>query len=159
MMNVKETKEIDVKVLEKIHKQCFEEAWPADSFAKLLSQDVFHCIVAEEENSIRGFLIYGLIKDEAEIITNCVLPEFRKQGIGKLMLQNLEDNVKQESVKKIYLEVAVNNFIAIALYQKMNFEKISQRKKYYLQKGGSFIDAFVMQKEIQFEKIFFYNRL
>ena len=148
MITVIETQKIDSQTLAQIHEKCFLEKWNAEVFKNFSAQEIFHFILAKNDEQVCGFLIFSHIIDEIEIITNCVLPEFRKKGIGKLILQNLESHALQNSVHKIFLEVAEDNQPAISLYQKMNFQKISYRKNYYRKEDQTFIDAIMMEKKM-----------
>ena len=148
MITVIETSKINPQTLARIHAKCFFEIWNAEVFKKFSTQKIFHFILAENDERVCGFLIFSHIIDEVEIITNCVLPEFRKKGIGQSILQNLESYALRNSVNKIFLEVAEDNQQAISLYQKMNFQKISYRKNYYRKADQTFIDAIIMEKKI-----------
>ena len=52
--------------------------------------------------------------------------------------------LKEKCVTKIFLEVRRNNHSAKALYEKLGFEYISVREKYY----GGVEDALIMSKSI-----------
>ena len=63
---------------------------------------------------------------------------FRNQRIGTRLIEYL---INKYSNYKFLLEVASNNYIAIKLYENMNFKIINIRKKYY-----NDIDAYVMER-------------
>ncbi|MCA6071544.1 MAG: GNAT family N-acetyltransferase, partial [Endomicrobium sp.] len=67
------------------------------------------------------------VTDETEILDIAVNPDFRKQSLGKSMLED----IKKEAAGKIFLEVRKSNAAALNLYKLFNFEEIAIRKRYY----------------------------
>ena len=72
-----------------------------------------------------------------------VKKNFRKNGIGSVLLENLISLSKSLNLKSITLEVNENNDSAINLYNKFDFVKLGVRKNYY---GNS--NAIIMSKKI-----------
>ena len=68
---------------------------------------------------------------------------YRRQGIGCLLLKNLITISKSLNAKSITLEVNENNSNAINLYTKFNFQKIGVRKNYYKNES-----AIIMKKDL-----------
>ena len=91
-----------------------------------------------------GYLKARVTGDEIEIISILTDKKFRKAGIGKSLLNKLSLIALKKKVKNIFLEVSVENQIAINLYKKFNFTKVGKRKNYYFQ-NGRFIDADIMK--------------
>ena len=124
--------------LSNLHKKCFpNRPWSADDFRDLKNSG---CEIIMSEN---GFIVYRIVVDEAEIITIGVNPEKRRQGIASAMIGIIEKNLKNQGVKKIFLEVALNNKPAKKLYENMGFKVVGSRPKYY---DG--VDAILMAKDI-----------
>ncbi len=80
---------------------------------------------------------------EYEILLIYVCKNFRKQGLGKKLLNKIEEN--NAHLKKIYLEVSKNNSEAISFYTKMKFTRMYTRKNYFYIKN-KYIDALTMVK-------------
>ena len=91
-----------------------------------------------------GYLKARVITDEIEIISILIDKKFRKVGIGKSLLHNLLTVALKKKIKNIFLEVSVENQMAINLYKKFNFIKVGKRKGYYFQDGKN-IDANIMK--------------
>ena len=124
--------------LANLHKKCFPtKPWSADDFRDLKQSG---CEIIMSEN---GFIVYRIAVDEAEIITIGVNPEKRRQGIASAMIGIIEKNIKNQGVKKIFLEVASTNIPAKKLYENMGFKMVGLRPKYY---DG--VDAILMEKEL-----------
>ncbi|MDA9708356.1 ribosomal protein S18-alanine N-acetyltransferase [Alphaproteobacteria bacterium] len=91
-----------------------------------------------------GYLKARVTSDEIEIISILIDKKHRKVGIGKSLLQKLLNIAFKKKIQNIFLEVSIENKIAINLYKKFNFIKIGKRKNYYFQ-NGKYIDADIMK--------------
>ena len=91
-----------------------------------------------------GYLKARVNADEIEIISIVVDKKFRKIGIGKSLLNKLLNIALIKKIQNIFLEVSVENKIAINLYKKFNFIKVGKRKNYYFQ-NRKYIDADIMK--------------
>lgn len=68
-------------------------------------------------------LKYPKLEDDEYYISNlAVYSEFRGQGIGKKLLNAIEERVKEANYKKISLYVELDNNGAIKLYEKFGFK-------------------------------------
>ena len=124
--------------LSNLHKKCFpNKPWSADDFRDLKNSG---CEIIMSEN---GFIVYRIAVDEAEIITIGVNPEMRRNGIASAMIGIIEKTLKNQGVKKLFLEVASNNIPAQKLYKNYGFKTVGLRPKYY---DG--VDAILMSKDI-----------
>lgn len=84
--------------------------------------------------------------DEAEIYMIWVSPLKRGHGYGQKLIEFMLEELKTMKIAKIFLEVAVNNEIAIKLYEKNGFTNCGLRKNYYKKFDGNYLDAFIMAK-------------
>ena len=66
---------------------------------------------------------------EYEILLLYVRKDFRKKGIGKKLLNTIEEN--NTCLNKIYLEVSKKNFEGVSFYKKMKFIEMYTRKNYF----------------------------
>jgi len=65
-----------------------------------------------------------------------VEPTQQKQGIGKVLLDDVLVNSQQKKASTIFLEVRESNQRAIQLYQVAGFNEIGLRKNYYPTANG-----------------------
>ena len=86
-----------------------------------------HVLLLIEEDEIIGYLYYSDIYERAEINQFEINSIHRNCGKGKKLLQELIKTVD----KNITLEVKINNYSAIHLYESNGFSKIAIRKNYY----------------------------
>lgn len=121
-----------------LHKLCFpNKPWSASDFADLKKSG---CEIIVSQN---GFAVWRNVADESEIITIGVAPDARRNGIASAMLAIIEKNIKNQGVKKIFLEVASTNIAGQKLYENNGYKVVGTRPKYY---DG--IDAILMSKDL-----------
>ena len=131
----------------KIHSQSFNQKnlkYSSDFILSLLKNPNISYIYKKN----KGFCIFSCNEKEAEIITMAILPKYQNQGIGFLILTELEGILSEISCNKVFLEVASNNLIAIHLYDKLGFKSFGIRKNYYSVSENKKINAILMKKII-----------
>jgi ribosomal-protein-alanine N-acetyltransferase len=78
-------------------------------------------------------LVYRRLADsrQAHIATIAVHPDYRRQGIGKILLRFALDWAARNGAQRAMLEVRASNQSAQALYLQFGFEVVSRRPRYY----------------------------
>ncbi len=67
--------------------------------ARCLPFPAHQAILVSSQNNPMGFVLFRKAADEAEILTICTRPAFRQKGHGKLLVQHLENVLKNERCK------------------------------------------------------------
>ena len=98
-------------------------------------------------NILVGYIISKISLPETHILNLTISPNFRKNGLGKSLVQLIINDSKIRGVEDIILEVRVNNLNAISLYENLNFKKVGVRKNYYESKEGR-EDAYVFKLKL-----------
>ena len=109
------------------------------NFKDYLKNDIYSQYVYVIDDKIVGYILITIIDDLVEIHLLYVDNLFRNQKIGTKLIDYI---INKYSSHRFLLEVSINNYIAIKLYENMNFKKINIRKKYY-----NDIDAYVMERK------------
>ena len=94
-----------------------------------------------ERAPVIGYGGLWLMVDEAHISTIASHPDWRRRGIGELLLLAMIDSAAEIGANIVTLEVRVTNVPAQALYAKYGFEVVGRRKGYYSDNGE---DAYIM---------------
>lgn len=123
-----------------IHAQCFKNAWDEREFTDLLTLPTTRLWMDEN-----GLLLCSCVADEIEILTFCIVPQKRQQGLGQKMLKEMFRYAQENKIHKIFLDVAEDNTPAIRLYEKMGFQKINLRQGYY---DNGHVNALVYVKDL-----------
>jgi ribosomal-protein-alanine N-acetyltransferase len=149
MITYRQPMALDIPTLVLLDKEYFPYSpWsPAqfkEEFAGIPKSRFFQLAVSD--NQIVGYA--GVLAPGggavADILTVTVIDSFRRQGIAKSLITEIENYCRVKGSSAIMLEVATENTGAIALYEKLGYSQISLRSNYY--GGGK--DALVMQKEL-----------
>lgn len=111
--------------------------WSAEHYEeRIRNQPAAACfLVAEsgDKTTILGFLCARIIgiAGEWEIENVVVDEEFRRQGIGSLLMQSLVDNWEASAGRVLLLEVRESNTAARALYERHGLSEVGRRRAYY----------------------------
>ena len=136
----------DLDELVRLEERCFpEEPWSRQMFAEELRNDMALFAVAEDRETgrIAGYMIAWIVPPlECQVGSIAVLPEYRRQGLARQLMEILFETCRQLNVPDTYLEVRVSNAAAIGLYESLGFETDGLRKNYY-QDGE---DAYTMAR-------------
>ena len=136
MVHISPYKKSDYKTLIQIEKSMFKNSVSVDglkSFEISASQVIWKI----EKIKIIGFVYFFHVKDEIEIIRICIIKSQQNKNYGSLLI----DEIKKLKIKKIFLEVSIENINAINFYLKNGFQRIGIRKGYYANQKKTSIDA------------------
>ena len=134
------------KLLAEIHGESFYTQWNETAFRELLNSPGTNAIFISSQNNPTGFVLFRKAADEGEIITLCTRPALRQRGHAKALVQHMEGLLKSDGVKSLFIEVAVSNHAALALYASCGFKNAGTRKNYYERGDGTREDALIMRK-------------
>jgi ribosomal-protein-alanine N-acetyltransferase len=113
----------------RIEEVSFPNPYTRSVFTRYLSLAYQGFLVAEQKGGVVGYIIAEIQGTQGLIVSLAVLPEYRKGGIGStLMREALERLCK---VRRIHLQVSVENRTAIEFYRKFSFHEMSTIKNYY----------------------------
>jgi [ribosomal protein S18]-alanine N-acetyltransferase len=133
------------ELLAALHGRVFADDWPAAAFAALLQIPGTLALVALDDGRPVGFVVARSVLDEAEIITIGVLPEHLRHGHALRLVDSVRNRMAAAGVKSLFLEVNATNTAARALYARLGFSVVGQRKGYYERPGQSPEDALVLR--------------
>ncbi len=123
----------DLQKVHSIEVRCFTTPWSMSSFRheQNCRQTILKVAVFNEH--IIGYICVRTILDLTHILNIAVLPEFRRIGIGSLLLRKAlhELRFSQPGERFITLEVRESNSAAIKLYERSGFKIKGRRTGYY----------------------------
>ena len=94
-----------------------------------------------------GFILLQQAADTADVIELGVRASVRRQGIGRHLLEQGLRLAKEHGIKRVMLDVDVNNKAAYKLYRSAGFELVGKRPNYYQRKKES-IDALILERHL-----------
>ena len=134
---------LDPAPLAAIHARCFPDAWSAKAMAELLATPGTFVFVAAD-----GFILVRAAGGEAEVLTLAVMPQARRHGIGKALVEEAANHALGLGAQALFLEVGVANLPARALYRRLGFVEAGRRKGYYAATPGKPEDALVLRSDL-----------
>lgn len=136
----------DAAALAALHGAAFEDRWSAGAMRDLLAMPGAFALIAEAGEGPRGFVLARQAADEGEIVSVATHPAARQQGLGTDLLEAALGRLAAGGVQTVFLEVAVDNAAALALYAKFGFALAGRRKAYYERNTGVRVDALIMRR-------------
>ena len=158
----------DVALLAELYRLCFAPAvdevpggavagtpWSARSLAEVLALPGVFALLAvgagpPGDEGVEacaaapvGFLLAQVLFEEAELLTLGVLPQQRRAGHARQLLQAALAEAARRGGQQMHLEVAENNTGAQALYRGAGFTPTGRRRNYYRQPAGGALDAVI----------------
>lgn len=133
------------QVLE-LEQLCFAAPWSRDAYAAEFDENslAHYCGVCQGPRLL-AFAGFWQIVDEGHIVNVAVHPDFRGQGLAKLLLTRMITVCRALGGHAMTLEVRESNAAARRLYEKMGFASAGLRPRYY--DNGE--NAVIMWKELE----------
>jgi len=141
-------------VLAALQESCFDEAWGDEAIATLLSRPgVFGLLACRLDEPVEGeleplgFVLCRVAADESEILSIGVMPEARRRGIATELMEAAMLTASEHGAARMFLEVAVSNDRARALYASLGFDERGRRTDYYDGAVGT-VDAVILGRDL-----------
>ncbi|HUH78294.1 MAG TPA: ribosomal protein S18-alanine N-acetyltransferase [Methanoregula sp.] len=140
----------DIGAVVAIEKESFSDPWDGEVFLEALGYYPATFFVAVCEGSVAGF-IFGAPEDTGEniyghICNLAVSPRYRGRGIGRLLVNRLEQQFAIDLATAVQLEVRVSNTAAQQFYRHLRYRDMIVIDRYYA--NGE--DAILMMKWFRF---------
>jgi ribosomal-protein-alanine N-acetyltransferase len=139
----------DLAYVAALEAQIHAAPWSFGNFRDALEAG-YSAQVGEREGRIVVFGVMMRAPGEAQILNLSVVPDARRQGLGRALLGRFVDDALRSGAEQIFLEVRVSNSAAIALYRSEGFEPVARRTNYYPASPPAVAeDALVMRKQLR----------
>lgn len=117
--------------IEAIEQTCFSVPWTRGQLAAQLDANRHVFLAAVADGRVLGYVGMMFVLDEGYISNVAVIPEARRQGVGRALIAALLQRAEAMELSFVTLEVRPSNTAAIALYEGFGFEPVGRRKNYY----------------------------
>lgn len=136
--------------LSELHGACFDQAWSATTFRRLMTHRGTFALVARHNDhraDACGFALVRVIGEECELLTLGVPDVSRRHGIAARLMTAAFDRAAHAGAVDMILEVAEDNEAARRLYDKFAFYPVGRRPRYYARDNGA-ADAITMKRSL-----------
>jgi len=104
--------------------------WIKKSISKEIATDV---IIYKNVDKIKGFISYKITSIETIVIGLIAVDSFEQgQGIGKSLIQSVENVANVYNIKKIMVSTQLENEKAVKFYNSCGYKLIEQKEIYHL---------------------------
>ncbi|MBI3404267.1 MAG: GNAT family N-acetyltransferase [Acidobacteria bacterium] len=136
----------DFNSLYALDQECFQSgiSYSKRDLRAYLGIPTAECLIAECDNEIAGFILTTHDSESATIITLDVAAKFRRRGVGTLLLESAEHNLKTHGVRQVEIETSTEDSVAVAFWQHHGYRTRGVLQKYY----DNRIDAYAMTKQL-----------
>lgn len=143
-MNIVPMNEHHVPQIALLERECFADPWSQQSIASELHNPLSLWLVAQEGQTLLGYVGSQTCLDETDMMNIAVFPASRRQGVARALIEALVSALRQRGSKQLTLEVRASNGPARQLYESLGFLQVGLRKNYYRNPKE---DALILRKE------------
>ena len=138
----------EAAMLAEAHAGGFDAPWKEDEFEDLLEGEGVFGFLATDDEAPLGMILCRVAVGEMEVLTLAVPEPFRRKGVAKALMAAALGAARQAGAAEAFLEVAVDNDPAAALYAGLGFRRTGLRKSYYDRGPEGYVDALVMRLDL-----------
>ena len=139
----------DMDELMVIERTSYRFPWSMGFFLQELQVACARSILAEADGRIIGYVLYWLLPGVIDIHNIAVHVDFRRRGVGRVLLKKVLAEARRQSTARVTLEVRKSNLPAQKLYESIGFRSTAIRKGYYSDDGE---DALAMTLDLCSDK-------
>lgn len=143
-MNIVPMNEHHVPQIALLEQECFADPWSQQSIASELHNPLSLWLVAQEGQTLLGYVGSQTCLDETDMMNIAVSPASRRQGVARALIEALVSALRERGSKQLTLEVRASNGPARQLYESLGFLQVGLRKNYYRNPKE---DALILRKE------------
>jgi ribosomal-protein-alanine N-acetyltransferase len=122
--------------------------WTSANFREAIAAG-YSARVGVREDRIIAYGVLMLAPGEAQLLNLSVVPDARREGLGRELLAQFLDDARRLGAEQVFLEVRASNAPAIALYERAGFLTVGRRDAYYpAGSDGAREDALVMRRAL-----------
>lgn len=131
-LTVREARPADLDAVAELEAISFPVPWKRDYFASEVGiPHRYNRVIRTARGSLAGYVFCAFAGGEVHVNKIAVAPDLRRQGIARLLMQEVFDLAARIAAEEIYLEVRPSNVPARNFYAKLGFRDVGRRPKYY----------------------------
>ena len=128
-----------------IERASFAYPWSSHFFHQEFQVECARSILADMNGKIVGYVLFWLLPETVDIHNLAVSGEYRRRGVGRILLHKVIVEALRQSFARVTLEVRKSNLAAQKLYESAGFVATGVRKGYYSDDGE---DALTMALDL-----------
>lgn len=149
MIQVVPMEEAHIDGVLEVEESTFSIPWTRGDFEREVRENAMaiYFVAVEDGGRVVGYAGMWHVITEGHITNVAVLDEYRRQGVGAMLMDKLDEIAIEREMIGLTLEVRMNNTAAQKMYHKYGFKVEGIRKNYYIDTRE---DAVIMWKYYPF---------
>ncbi len=131
MIEIRKANEKDIPAIARLEEVCFSAPWSEKAILETMQREESIFLVATKDGAVAGYIGSYFCHPEGYITNVAVSPLFRRQSIGRKLIEELIKRGEEKKLSFWTLEVRESNVPAISLYDSLGFEKVGRRPRFY----------------------------
>lgn len=130
-----------------IERSAYDYPWSEGIFRDCLRVGYRGFAAVDPAGRLMGYALLSVAVGDAHVLNLCVGPLYRRRGVAMRLLEQMIRQARRERADTLMLEVRPSNKAALALYDRMGFDRVGMRKRYYPAANGR-EDALLLARAI-----------
>jgi ribosomal-protein-alanine acetyltransferase len=122
--------------------------WDEPRVRRCIDHSECAVLVARDRGRIAGFAIMEFLDVDAHLNLLAVRAGYRRQGVGRRLLDWLESSARTAGVFLVRLELRAGNDAALHFYRKLGYGEAGKRRGYYSGRE----DALIMTRDLSVQQ-------
>lgn len=128
---IREMRRADLPEVVALEQACGLSSWGVAGYEQELTNPAALLLTAAINQQFVGYFSGRVMADEFELFSLAVAPAWRRQGLGRKLLEVGLNALHQKGIYRCFLEVRAANLSAQKLYREGGFRPIGLRRNYY----------------------------
>jgi len=131
-LTVRDVRNVDLDAIAELERLSFPVPWKREFFASEVgAAHRFNRVVRTPNGLLAGYVFCAFAGGEVHVNKIAVDPSCRRQGIARILMQEVFDLSARIRAEEIYLEVRPSNDPARNFYSLLGFREVGRRPQYY----------------------------
>lgn len=135
--------EADLEEILAIERSAYPKPWSERMFRQEFQNAVGIQRGWRLDGKLVGYVFAWVLFDDLHVNNVAVSPDVQRGGIGVALMEAVFEEAREQGARRVSLEVRPSNVAAKALYRKLGFRQIADRKGYYEDTGE---DAIILAR-------------
>ena len=138
----------DMDAILAIEQVSFQWPWTEREFrARLRNPKIVGMVTVDSNNEPIGYMIYKVYKNRIRLLNIAVAPRYRRQGIGRAMVEKLKEKLIVQQRRFLLVNVWERNLCAQLFFRAAGLKAVKVLRGYYDYDGVR--DAYRMRLECE----------
>lgn len=121
----------DLDAVLAVEVRAYSHPWSRGNFADSLAAGYRAEVLEDEQGQLLAYSVTMHGVGELHLLNITVAPERQGQGCGQVLMTSLRQAAERQGLATVWLEVRQSNHRARALYRRLGYQEVGQRRGYY----------------------------